>query len=115
MSNSLETQELMKPLCEQGETGNTSRDDGDGGVTNLFAVFDIADGTVISELHRHQEFLKNIPGALTSTWCATTTERIRPMPSDADYPHPSIWPLSTVCRKIHSIPLRTCLPAVVSP
>ena len=74
MSNSLETQELMKPLCEQGETGNTSRDDGDGGVTNLFAVFDIADGTVISELHRrhrHQEFLKflkkidkNVPAGL---------------------------------------------------
>jgi len=44
------------------------------GVTSLFAAFNIADGTVISELHRrhrHQEFLKflkridkNVPGGL---------------------------------------------------
>jgi hypothetical protein len=44
------------------------------GVTSLFAAFDIADGTVISELHRrhrHQEFLKflkkidkNVPAGL---------------------------------------------------
>jgi transposase len=42
------------------------------GVTSLFAAFNIADGTVISELHRrHQEFLKflkridkNVPAAL---------------------------------------------------
>jgi len=44
------------------------------GVTSLFAAFSIADGTVISELHRrhrHQEFLtfpkkidKNVPAAL---------------------------------------------------
>src|SRR5215475_5422035 len=60
----------MMPGMPERRTHDYSRH----GVTSLFAAFNIADGTVISELHRrhrHQEFLKflnridkNVPGGL---------------------------------------------------
>jgi hypothetical protein len=65
------------------------------GITSLFAAFNVADGTVISELHRQhrasefKKFLvtidKTVPEGLdfhmTSTSSATTTERTRPQRS----------------------------------
>src|SRR5512144_2599905 len=77
----------MMPGMPQRRTHDYARH----GVTSLFAAFNIADGTVISELHRrhrHQEFLKflkridkNVPRGSMSTWSATTTARTRPRPS----------------------------------
>ena len=59
------------------------------GITSLFAAFNIADGTVISELHRQHRAsrVQEIPGrdrqgrparSWTSTWSATTTAPTRP-------------------------------------
>ena len=58
------------------------------GITSLFAAFNIADGTVISELHRQHraaEFKRFLPRSTrrsrpgwTSTWSATTTAPTRP-------------------------------------
>jgi hypothetical protein len=66
------------------------------GVTSLFAAFNIADDTVISELHRrhrHQEFLKflkridkNVPSGLDVHLVRTTTARTRPRKSRTGWP-----------------------------
>ena len=67
------------------------------GTTSLFAVFNIADGTVISELHRRHRApgVPEIPeadrqerarAAWTSTWSATTTGRTRPRKSRTGWP-----------------------------
>ena len=66
------------------------------GITSLFAAFNIADGTVISELHRRhrapefKKFLikidKTVPPTWTSTWSATTTAPTRPRRSRTGWP-----------------------------
>jgi hypothetical protein len=58
------------------------------GITSLFAAFNIADGTVIGELHRRhraiefKKFLvtidKAVPADSMCTWCVTTTRPTTP-------------------------------------
>jgi len=76
------------------------------GVTSLFAAFDIADGTVISEIHRRhravefKKFLvtidKTVPAELTCIWCATTCPLTRNLPSMRG------WPSIAVPHALHS-------------
>jgi hypothetical protein len=65
-----------------------TRDYARHGVTSLFAAFSIADGTVISELHRQHRAVefrkfpvaidKAVPAAWMCTWSATTSPLTRP-------------------------------------
>src|SRR5262247_1326296 len=75
------------------------------GITSLFAAFNIADGTVIGELHRQhratefKKFLTTIerpcPRSWTSMWSATTTAPTRPRRSRRG------WPGVRVPRALH--------------
>jgi hypothetical protein len=73
-----------------------SRDYARHGTTDLFAAFNIAGGTVISQLRRHhrdaefKKFLvridKAVPAGLGCTWSATTSPPARPRSSRTGWP-----------------------------
>ncbi|EUA54614.1 putative transposase [Mycobacterium xenopi 4042] len=80
------------------------------GTTSLFAAFDIADGTVITALHRRHraiEFRKflaridaQVPTTSTSTWSATTTALTKRPPCKAG----SSATLASTCTTPQPIP-----------